>query len=105
MLTIMIQARIKEDRLEEYLEMAALLTRETRGKRPGCISYSFNQSIESPTEFVLYEQWKTQEDLDNHIQALCKLLGQPEPGKLLPEKLLTMYESPKPIFYREIGDA
>ena len=105
MLTIMIQARIKEDRLEEYLEMAALLTRETRGKRPGCISYSFNQSIESPTEFVLYEQWETQEDLDNHIQELCKLLGQPEPGKLLPEKLLAMYESAKPIFYREIGDA
>ena len=105
MLTIMIQARIKEDRLEEYLEMAALLTRETRGKRPGCISYSFNQSIESPTEFVLYEQWEKQEDLDNHIQELCNLLGQPEPGKLLPEKLLTMYESAKPIFYREIGDA
>ena len=105
MLTIMIQARIKEDRLEEYLEMAALLTRETRGKRPGCISYSFNQSIESPTEFVLYEQWETQEALDNHIQALCKLLGQPEPGKLLPEKLLAMYESAMPIFYREIGDA
>ena len=105
MLTIMIQAKIKEDRLEEYLEMAALLTRETKGKRPGCISYTFNQSVESPTDFVLYEQWERQEDLDNHIQELCKLLGQPQPGKLLPEKLLTMYESAKPIFYREIGNA
>ena len=54
---------------------------------------------------MLYEQWEKQEDLDNHIQELCKLLGQPEPGKLLPEKLLAMYESAKPIFYREIGDA
>lgn len=105
MLTIMIQAKIKEDRLEEYLEMAALLTRETKGKRPGCISYTFNQSVESPTDFVLYEQWERQEDLDNHIRELCKLLGQPQPGKLLPEKLLTMYESAKPVFYREIGDA
>ena len=105
MLTIMIQAKIKEDRLEEYLEMAALLTRETKGKRPGCISYTFNQSVESPTDFVLYEQWERQEDLDNHIQELCKLLGRPQPGKLLHEKLLTMYESAKPVFYREIGDA
>ena len=74
MLTIMVHARIKEDKLPEYLEMAALLTEETKGKRPGCISYSFNQSLESPTEFVLYEQWKSQEHLDNHIQELCKLL-------------------------------
>ena len=103
MLTIMIHARIKEDRLHEYLEMAALLTEETRGKRPGCISYAFNQSLESPADFVLYEQWESQEHLDNHIQELCKLLGQPKPGKPLPEKLLEMYEWARPVFYREIG--
>lgn len=61
MLTIMIHARVKREKLAEYTEMAALLTDETRGKRPGCISYSFNQNIESPTEFVLYEQWENQE--------------------------------------------
>jgi len=42
MLTIMVHAKIKEEKLPEYLEMAALLTNETKGKRPGCISYSFN---------------------------------------------------------------
>jgi quinol monooxygenase YgiN len=103
MLTIMVHARIKEGKLAEYLEMAALLTAETKGKRPGCISYSFNQSLESPTEFVLYEQWESQQHLDNHIQELCKLLGQPKPGQPLPEKLMGMYEWAKPVFYKEIG--
>ena len=103
MLTIMFQARIKEEKLAEYLEIAKLLTRETKGKRPGCISYSFNQSIESPTEFVLYEQWEKQEHLDNHIQELCKLLGPPAPGWPLPAKLLAMYEWAKPVYYKEVG--
>lgn len=103
MLTIMVHARIKEEKLPEYLKIASLLTEETKGKRPGCISYSFNQSLESPTEFVLYEQWESQQHLDNHIQELCKLLGPPKPGQPLPEKLLEMFEWAKPVFYREIG--
>jgi len=102
MLTIMVHAKIKEEKLPEYLEMAALLTNETKGMRPGCISYSFNQSLESPAEFVLYEQWESQEHLDNHIQELCKLLGQPKQGQPLPEKLMEMYEWAKPVFYKEI---
>ena len=102
MLTIMVHAKIKEDKLTEYLEMAVLLTKETKGKRPGCISYSFNQDLESPTEFVLYEQWESQDYLDSHIKELCKLLGQPKPGQALPEKLMDMYEWAKPVFYKEI---
>lgn len=99
----MVHAKIKEDKLEEYLKMAALLTDVTKGKRPGCISYSFNQSVESPTEFVLYEQWEGQQDLDNHIKELRKLLGQPRPGQPLPENLMDMYEWAKPVFYNVIG--
>lgn len=103
MLTIMVHAKIKEDKLTEYLEIAELLTKETRGNRPGCLSYSFNQNRASPTEFVLYEQWESQTDLDNHIKELCKLLGDPAPGYPLPERLLQMYESATPIYYNEVG--
>jgi len=103
MLTIMVHAKIREEKLPEFLEMAALLVSETRGKRPGCIAYSFNQSVESPAEFVLYEQWETQEHLDAHIQELCKLLGPPRAGQLLPERLMAMYERARPVVYREIG--
>jgi hypothetical protein len=103
MLTIMVHAKVKEEKLAEYLELAALLTGATKGKRAGCISYSFNQSLASPTEFVLYEQWESQGHLDDHIRALCELLGQPVHGKPLPEKLMNLYEWARPVFYREVG--
>ncbi|MFL0810850.1 MAG: antibiotic biosynthesis monooxygenase [Agarilytica sp.] len=103
MLTIMVHAKVKQEKLEEFLELAVRLTNETRGKHQGCISYSFNQNLESPTEFVLYEQWETQEDLEEHIRELVLLLGDPAPGFALPKKLLDMYESARPVCYSEIG--
>lgn len=102
MLTIMVHAKIKEELLQEYLEMASLLTKETRNKRKGCISYSFCQRVDKPTEFVLFEQWENQEALDKHIEQLVKLLGPPIPGGLLPEKLVNMYESGIPCYYNVI---
>lgn len=103
MLTVMVHAKIRSEKLAEYLEIAELLTKETRGKRPGCISYSFNQNTESPTEFVLYEQWESVEDMENHIEEVCRLLGDPPPGYALPKRLLQMYESAVPVYYTEIG--
>ena len=102
MLTIMVHATVKEDLLDEYLDMAMLLTRETRNKRKGCISYSFNQRQDSPTEFVLHEQWASEENLNHHIAELVKLLGSPRPGELLPERLVNMYERGKPYYYNVI---
>lgn len=102
MLTIMVHAKIKKEMLNEYIEMASLLTRETRNKRIGCISYSFNQRKDEPTEFVLYEQWESQAALDEHIKQLAVLLGPPLPNDLLPEKLVNMYESGIPYYYNEV---
>ena len=98
----MVHAKIKKEFLDEYLEMASLLTKDTRNNRKGCISYSFNQRKDEPTEFVLYEQWESQEALDEHIEQLKVLFGPPSPGALLPEKLLNMYESGIPYYYNEI---
>jgi len=78
-----------------------LLTKESR-IRTGCISYTFNQRIDNPTEFVLYEQWENQSYLDSHIQELVALLGPPRPGELLPEKLVSMYEKVELVFYDAI---
>ena len=103
MLTIMVHAKIKEEFLEEYIEMASLLTSETRHKRQGCIAYSFCQRMDEPTEFVLFEQWENQQALDAHIKQLVLLLGPPSPGGLLPEKLMNMYERGIPHYYNEIA--
>lgn len=102
MLTIMAQLKVKEEMLDEYLEIASMLTAETVGKRKGCISYSFNQSIDQPTDFVLYEQWESEEDLNAHIEYLKVLLGPAKPGGFLPERLINMYESGRPCYYKVI---
>ncbi len=73
MLTIMIHAKVKQEMLNEYLDLIKVLVKETTKK--GCLTYVFNQNKDEPTEFVLYEQWETQADLDNHIKELFKILG------------------------------
>ena len=100
MLTVMIHAKIKEEMLSHYLDLIRMLSRETTKK--GCITYSFNQNKEVPTEFVLYEQWESQEALDAHIRELFTILGPAKPGDPIPEKLMNMYETVKPVFYNVV---
>lgn len=102
MLTIMAQLRVKAEMLDEYLELAARLTRETVGKRKGCISYAFHQQLDDPNEFVLYEQWESEHDLNAHIKCLVDQLGPVKPGGFLPEKLMNMYESGHSSYYKVI---
>lgn len=101
MLTIMIHAKIKKDKLEEYLELVKLLTKKTTKK--GCIFYAFNQNKEDPTDFVLYEQWESQADLDNHMNELFDILGPAKPGNPIPDKLMDMYEKAIPVYYNIIN--
>ncbi len=100
MLTLMVHAKIKREMLNEYLDLIRMLGRETTKK--GCITYSFFQNKEEPAEFVLYEQWETQTDLDKHINELFEILGPAKPGDPIPEKLMSMYEKAKPVFYNII---
>ena len=100
MLTIMIHARVKRKMLGEYLELLKMLAKKATKK--GCLEYSFNQNKDDPMEFVLYEKWESQEDLDNHINELFKILGPAKPGDPIPEKLMSMYEKVTPVFYNVI---
>jgi len=93
----MIHAKIKKEMLDDYLDLVKELIRKTSKK--GCITYSFNQRKDDPTEFVLYEQWQSQTDLDNHIQELFDILGPARQGDPIPEKLMNMYEKATPVFY------
>jgi quinol monooxygenase YgiN len=34
----------------------------------GCINYDLHQSNEDPAHFIFYENWKAQEDLDQHLK-------------------------------------
>jgi len=99
-LTVMVHAKVKQEMLNEYLDLIKLLSRETTKK--GCLTYSFNQNKEEPTEFVLYEQWESEVDLDNHIKELFTILGPAKSGDPIPEKLMNMYEKAAPVFYNII---
>ena len=101
MLTIMVHAKIKKEKLNEYLDLVKMLTKKTTKK--GCLYYAFNQNKEDPTDFVLYEQWESQADLDNHINELFEILGPAQPGRPIPDKLMDMYEKATPVFYDIIG--
>jgi len=103
MLTVMIHAKIKKEKLAEFLDLIDLLVEQTSKK--GCISYAFNQNREIPTEFVLYEQWESQQALDTHIAQLFDLLGPARPGEPIPKKLMDMYEEVKPVFYDVVGQS
>lgn len=101
MLTIMIHAKIKKSRLDDYLGMVKYLTEST--SKVGCINYSFNQNTQSPTEFVIYEQWESQEHLDRHISELFELLGPANSGEPIPRKLMELYESANPVYYNVVA--
>jgi len=101
MLTIMVHAKVKKEMLGEYLDLVKMLTEKTTKK--GCLFYTFNQNKDDPTDFVLYEQWKSQEDLDNHIKELFDILGPAKSGQPIPFKLMNMYEKAIPVFYDIVG--
>ena len=101
MLTIMIHATVKPEMLQEYLGLVDVLTKKTTKK--GCLNYSFNQRIDEPTEFVLYEQWESEEYLNTHIEELFKILGPSDSGNPVPDKLMNMYEKAVPVFYDVIA--
>jgi len=97
MLTIMIHAKIKRDKLQEYISLIKFLSQKTTKK--GCQFYAFHQNQADPTDFVLYEQWENQAALDDHFKELLEILGPAKPGYPVPEKLMDMYESANPVFY------
>jgi quinol monooxygenase YgiN len=55
-------------RLDEVRE----LMRETQARvreQPGCISYVFAASLDDPAHFVLVQQWRDREALDEHYRS------------------------------------
>lgn len=65
--TVMIAGLAKpgmEDYVKKYLKQMMERSRQDKG----CITYNVHQSIENPTEFMVYMQWINQEAFDHHNQ-------------------------------------
>jgi len=75
--TIIGTVTAKPDTREELHELLAKQVVPTRDEE-GCINYDFHVDATDPCRFVFYENWRTQEDLDAHLEMphLRPLLSQ-----------------------------
>ena len=77
---------------EDSVKDAFLAMVEPSRKEPGCLCYNLHQSKTDNSQFMVYEQWASQEALDAHRKTPHrKILGQTLKGRT--EKgVLTFYE-------------
>ncbi len=68
--------------LEEIVSLCRELVEITRGEE-GCISYGVYQDAEHPELLTMIEEWKSREDLDNHLHAEHFTRIVPQLGKLM----------------------
>lgn len=54
----------QEDELIAAMSHAASLTR----REEGCVEYELHRSTDNPQSFVMIEKWKSQQDLESHLQ-------------------------------------
>ncbi len=45
------------------------LTQERVREQPGCLSYTFAETLDDPGHFVLVQQWRDQAALDEHYRS------------------------------------
>jgi quinol monooxygenase YgiN len=54
---------------EAELERQMLALIEPTRKEEGCVQYDLHRNTEEPGRFVFYENWKSRELLDRHLQS------------------------------------
>jgi len=62
---VVVEAEIKEDRMDEFLELIKKNAEETR-KEPGCIRFDVLRSQSNSNQFFFYELYENIEAIDYH---------------------------------------
>jgi quinol monooxygenase YgiN len=68
MILATLRMTVQPEKRRDLLEMIRGILEPTRVER-GCISYRLYEDIENKNVFALVGEWKTQEDLENHIRT------------------------------------
>jgi quinol monooxygenase YgiN len=55
-------------RVEAVRELMGTTQARVR-EQPGCISYTFAQSLEDPSHFLVVQQWRDREALEQHYRS------------------------------------
>ena len=102
MITILLTARIAEDKTDSFRELAKDATTIFR-QDDGCLAYVFYQQLDDPRNFVLREQWRDETALNEHIGHLIEKYGSPNPGDQLPAAIMEMCDSVDLKLYDEVS--
>ena len=95
-LTVLARIKARTEQLQQVERMLTGLIGPTR-QEPGCISYTLHQSDVDPCVFVFVEIWKSQADLDEHLQKPYLQAFIAEAGELLDEPLdVTLWHEVEP---------
>ncbi len=79
--------------LEEEVKRELMALQGPTRSEEGCINYDLHQSKEDPSRLMFYENWKSQEDLDKHLQMPYLKAFREKSGDLLAEPTsITLYE-------------
>jgi len=79
--------------LEEEVKRELMALQGPTRSEEGCINYDLHQSKEDPSRFMFYENWKSQEDLDKHLQMPYLKAFREKAGDLLAEPIsITLHE-------------
>ncbi len=79
--------------LEEEVKGELMALQGPTRSEAGCIHYDLHQSKEDPSRFMFYENWKSQEDLDEHLQMPYLKTFREKAGNLLAEPAsITLHE-------------
>ena len=66
---VTVVARFKAKQgMEETVRQEIMALVEPTRSEPGCINYDLHQSVDDKSVFMLYENWVSKKDLDEHLE-------------------------------------
>ncbi len=69
MIKIVVKQYIKQDQIDNFIELVRELVKKTRELDAGCIEYGLFQDLKNPQILTFIEEWESQEALDKHMAA------------------------------------
>jgi len=66
--TLIAYLHAKQDKREELLKILLSFVKPSR-EESACVDYHLHVSNDDPNLFIFYENWRTREELDQHLQT------------------------------------
>lgn len=85
MIKVVAKQIVKEDRIEEFVELAKQLVAASV-QDPGNVYYTLNRDVKEPTVFAILEAWEDEASLRNHMETETFKKFVPMMGEFLADK-------------------